>query len=191
MTEFHNNLKDKRNSYGWFSIVLHWLTAMWVIALWFLGNSSQSLDSSDYSVWSQWHVSIGVSGIALIVLRIWWRLRSGHPRIKGHSDSLHHTAKLAHYVLLVAITIMIISGPLIPWSIGAPLILFGSVVIPSPFSLGIGIAAEIRQIHFWTSTIIIIISTLHIFGAFKHMMFNHDETFIRILLPRDSGDRSQ
>lgn len=189
MSNFRNNLEDTGNSYGWLSIILHWLTASWVIVLWFLGNSSQSLDSSNYSVWSEWHVSIGLTGVALIVARIWWRWRSGHPRIQGQSNVLHLTAKLAHYILLAAIFIMAVSGPLIPWSNGAPLTLYGVVAIPSPFTSGIAAAALIRQIHFWTSTTIIAISTLHILGAFKHMMFNHDETFIRILMPRKPDDQ--
>ena len=35
---------DTSISYGWVSIVLHWLTATVVIALWFLG---QSIDSAE------------------------------------------------------------------------------------------------------------------------------------------------
>jgi cytochrome b561 len=184
MSQIADDLQDTKNSYGWLSIILHWLTATWVISLWFLGNSSQSMDSGSYSTWSQWHVSIGVSGIVLILIRIWWRIRSGHPRIEGQADFVHLSAKIAHYILIAAIALMIISGPMILWSNGAPIVLYGKLIIHSPFSSALGIATEIRALHFWTSTAIIIISTVHIIGAFKHMMFNHDETFIRILLPR-------
>ena len=177
-------MQDTSNSYGWVSILLHWLTAIWVLSLWFLGNSSQSLAASNSASLSAWHVSMGTVGIVLIALRIWWRWRSGHPRIEGQSSLMHGIGKLAHYAMLLAIVVLVISGPLIPWSVTAPLILFETIAVPSPFVARLDFAEQIRELHFLASTTIIIISTLHIAGAFKHMMFNDDETFIRMLVPR-------
>ena len=177
-------MQDTYNSYGRVSILLHWLTAMWVLSLWFLGNSSQSLVASNSASLSAWHVSIGTSGIALIALRIWWRWRSGHPRIEGQTNLMHGIGKFAHYAMLAAIVMLVISGPLIPWSNTVPLVLFETIVVPSPFAARLDIAEQIRELHFLASTTIIIISMLHIAGALKHMMFNHDETFIRMLVPR-------
>lgn len=177
-------MRDSGNSYGWVSIVLHWLTAAWVLCLWFLGNSSQSFVSDNSVSWAQLHVSIGTAGIVLVLLRIWWRWHSGHPRIEGQSDLMHQIAKLAHYIMLAAIAVLLITGPLIPWSVGAPLVVFEKFVLHSPFAAGLSVAAEIRTLHFWASTTVIVLSMLHIAGAFKHMMFNHDETFIRMLIPK-------
>ena len=175
---------DTHNSYGWVSILLHWLTAIWVFCLWFLGNSSQSSVASNSAAMVSWHVSIGTSGMVLIALRIWWRWRSEHPRIEGQTDLVHGIGKWVHYTMLAAIVLLVISGPLIPWLNTAPLILFETIVVPSPFVEQINLAEKIREIHFLASTTIIILSMLHIAGALKHMMFNHDETFIRILVPR-------
>ena len=106
----HPILLDSKSAYGWTSIALHWLTAIIVIALWFIGKSIAASEADEVDNRRALHVAIAASAWLLLLFRILWRLRSGHPRIRGQSNLIHHVAKTAHYALLLVMTVMLLSG---------------------------------------------------------------------------------
>lgn len=176
--------KDETNSYGWVSIAFHWVVAGFIFTLWFLGDSIAFFETAEQKAsFRRLHISIAVVGYLFLWARIIWRLKSGHPRLDGQSNLDHWVANTAHYVMLVGITFMLISGPLLVWSVGGAIDVFDWFSIPSPMGLNVGLYQWAYRIHDWSANAIMLVVVLHMSGAFKHLMFNDDEIFLRMFVP--------
>jgi cytochrome b561 len=174
--------RDTRSGYGWVSIALHWLTAIVVLTMWTLGTMSQTDVQDDAAWYAHLHMSIGVSAYLLLWGRILWRLAVGHPAPHpGQSALLFPIAKTFHYLFLVAIGMMLLSGPLMVWSGGDAIEVF-AFAIPSPFVPWPGLHDLLRRVHGVTASIIILGVLLHILAALKHIVFNRDGTFDKIMI---------
>ncbi len=163
-----SNLYDSPNSFGWISIALHWATALAVVALWFLGKSIMWVPAEELDARRSLHIVTGLSLWLLLAGRILWRLRVKHPRAIGQSDRTHAVARAAHFLMLAALVIMLVSGPLMAW------------LLPERTAL----ANAALAVHATTATVLIVMVVLHIGGALKHLMFHDDETIARIFVPR-------
>ncbi len=163
-----SNLYDGPNSFGWISITLHWATALAVVALWFIGKSILWGPAEELDARRSLHIVTGLSVWLPLAGRILWRLRIRHPRAVGQSDRTHAVARAAHFLMLAALAIMLISGPLMAW------------LLPERSAL----ANAALAVHATTATVLIVMVVLHIGGALKHLMFHDDETIARIFVPR-------
>jgi len=172
---------DTEDRYGWLSIVLHWLIAALVITLWILGKSIDGADDEDAR--RALHMSVAMTAWLLIAFRIAWRLREGHPRVAGVSDLTHRIAKVNHYLMLISVSLMLLSGPLMAWANGAAIPLFGGVTVPGPFPPSDAIRDVARGIHGISANVLLLLVVLHIGGALKHLMFHADDVFARMLWP--------
>lgn len=163
----NSTLLDQPDSFGWVSIVVHWLTTIIVIAMWFIGRSIAEQDSvADVDARRGLHVTIGLTVWLLLLFRIVWRLRMHHPRVKGQSLLIHRVARTIHYTMLAGITLMMISGPV--------MILFNNNTV-NAFAL---------LVHRNTSLAMLVLVLIHLGGTLKHIIFHEDDTIVRMLWPR-------
>lgn len=161
-------LIDRPDSYGWISIALHWLVAAIVIAMWFIGKSISGQPPDEIDATRNLHVTIGLSAWLLIFGRIVWRLVIPHPRAHGQTQRTHKLARAVHYLMLAALSVMLLSGPLLAWL--------------SPG--GSHFAGAVRAVHASAGNFLFLLLVVHILGALKHLMFHDDETIERMLWPR-------
>jgi len=181
--------KDTRSGYGWVSIALHWVAAALVLTMWTLGTMSQTNVEADAAWYAHLHMSIGVSAYALLWARIMWRFTVGHPEPHpGQSALLFPLAKYFHYLFLIAIGVMLVSGPLMVWSGGDAVEVF-ALSIPSPFAAWRELHDLLRRVHGVTATVIILGVILHILAALKHIVINRDGTFDKIMIA-DGAERA-
>jgi cytochrome b561 len=174
--------KDTRSGYGWLSITLHWLAAILVLTMWTLGTMAQTDVQDDAAWYAHLHMSIGASAYVLLWARILWRFAVGHPAPHpGQSAMLFPLAKAFHYLFLIAIGVMLLSGPLMVWSGGDAIEVF-AWAIPSPFAPLSGLHDLLRRVHGVTASVIILGVLLHILAALKHIVFNRDGTFDKIMI---------
>ncbi len=178
-----SRLYDSAEIYGWISILLHWTTTIIVIALWFIGMSILDAPSEEANEWRQLHISIAASAWLLIFFRIIWRLRSGHPHVRGQSVFIHRVARFAHYGMLSFLAVMLLSGPLLVWSSGKQISAFDVLVISGPFGESETLRSFAWLLHSNASLFLFVLILLHIGGALKHLMFHTDETIIRMIWP--------
>jgi cytochrome b561 len=175
-------LQDTSHGYGWISIALHWLTAAIVLTMWTVGTMSQIASDEDYPALVRLHSTIGVTAYALLWARIAWRFKVGHPGPRPGQDALlFPIAKSLHFLLLVAIGTMLISGPLMVWSAGDAIGVF-AFAIPSPIDAIPALHDVLRAVHGYTATFIVIGIVLHVLAVFKHMIVNRDGTFDKIMI---------
>lgn len=181
---------DRPQSYGWVSIVLHWISAGSVFVLWFLGDSIQTSASAPtlYGA-SSVHISFALGVYGLFLCRIVWRLSSGHPWVRNQGRIAHQISMFAHYLMLLALAGLLVTGPLLAWYSNIPLSFFGWVTIPSPIQPSPHIAEKIRYVHCLCGNGLMVVALLHLCGACKHLMFNDDETFVRMIFPKPDAPR--
>lgn len=162
---------DSKDSYGWISILAHWLSAIVIIAMWFIGKSIMGQGPDGIDERRTLHVTIGLAAWLPLAIRIIWRVFVPHPHVAGQSLFIHRVARTTHYIMLAVTTAMMLSGPLLAWA------------IPDHQSL----ASKVHTIHATTATILLILVIVHILGALKHLMFHEDETIVRMLWPRPAA----
>jgi cytochrome b561 len=176
--------RDTKTGYGWVSIALHWTTAIVIIVIWFIGSSIQADVAAGSQSTLQLHTSIAISAYVLLWARIIWRFKQGHPGPLAEQRGVFHTiGKYAHYIMLIAIGFMLISGPLMVWSRGAVIHVFDWFTIPGPFDANMNLFLFVHPVHVWCSRVIIVGTLLHIGGVYKHAAFNQDGTFGKMLVP--------
>jgi cytochrome b561 len=180
---------DTRSGYGWISIALHWLTAAVVLTMWTVGTMSQIAGPEGDDALVRLHTTIGMTIYVLLWGRIVWRFTVGHPGPRpGQAALLFPIAKFFHFLLLVAIGVMLISGPLMVWSDGDAIQVF-DVSIPSPFGKLPEAQHVLRTIHAMTSSFILFAIILHVLAVFKHMIVNRDGTFDKIMIADGGQDQ--
>lgn len=159
---------DQANSFGWISIVLHWTTTLAVIVLWFVGQSISSQPIDEIETRRALHITLGLIAWLPLAGRIGWRLSVAHPHVDGQTRLVHLVARITHYLILAALGVMIISGPLMAWAL--------------PDRTGVANFALV--FHSNAAIVLLALVILHILGALKHLMFHEDETIARMFLPR-------
>ena len=174
---------DTSISYGWVSIVLHWLTATVVIALWFLGQSIDSAEAGNVATRRTLHVSVAASAWLVVLLRILWRFRAGHPKVRGLTERTHRIAMWTHYLMLFLLALMLLSGPLAVWATGQAIVIFETLVIPSPITVSDELQEFARTVHSISARGLFLLVLIHIGAALKHLMFHTDDSIVRMLWP--------
>ena len=175
---------DTPNGYGWISIALHWLTAIAVLTVWFLGSSipaQEDLINREEAL--RTHTSIAICAYVFLWARIIWRFVQGHPGpLRTQAGLFYAIGKLTHYVLLIAIALMLLSGPPMVWASGASIHVFDWFTIPSPYEMNMALYDALHRVHVWCSRVIIAGTVLHLGGVYKHAAFNQDGTFGKMLV---------
>jgi cytochrome b561 len=170
---------DRDGGYGWISIGLHWLTAAAILALLFAGDSIGVVGADART----FHTTLGTCAWLLLAARIAWRLVEGHPPHAPEQDKLSFYAGMAvHYVLLAAIALMLVSGPLVGWASGGGIDIFGLHVVGAEPALP-NLYAAARMLHIAGAVALAVGTALHVAGVLKHMFVDRDHTLDRIMVP--------
>jgi cytochrome b561 len=174
-------LVDTASGYGWISIALHWLTVAVVLTMWAIGAASQ-LSTGDDATLVDWHTTIGIMAYVLLWARIVWRFSVGHPGARPRqATALFPFAKYFHFLLLIAIGVMLLSGPLMVWLGGEKIMVF-TVPIPSPLPTSTLASEVFVYLHAITGAFIVIGIVLHVLAVLKHTMVDRDGTLEKIII---------
>jgi cytochrome b561 len=175
-------VNDTSNGYGWISIALHWLTAAIVLTMFVIGTMSQGAAREDHLGLVHLHTTIGIAAYVLLWGRIVWRFTVGHPGPLPKQGVVFFTiGKYFHFVMLIAIGVLLVSGPLMVWSAGEAIHVF-TFAIPSPIEKLPEVQRTLHTVHGYTSSFILAGMILHVLAVFKHTVLNRDGTFDKIMI---------
>lgn len=182
---------DRRYSHSGYSKVA--ITLHWLIALMIIGNVIGALifdpllDSADPAQRAQGatlvgiHKSIGLTVLGLSLIRLFWRLTHGFPRLPEHMArweiGLARANHVAFYFLMIAVPlagyIMSSGGPY-------PISYFGLFEVPKlPVGKPLGgFAHEAHEVLAFTT---VGLAVLHVAGALKHHFLDRDDVLARML----------
>lgn len=177
-------LKNDPGRYGLVSILLHWLMALAVFGLFFLGDYMVELDY--YHPWYQkapnLHRSLGILVAILLVLRYLWRGFNPGPQPEGRPWE-RRIAGWMHRLLYLLIGLAALSGYLISTGDGRGVAVFGLFEVPA-LTGGFQNQEDIAgRIHEFATHALVLLALGHALAALKHHFFDRDRTLRRMLWP--------
>lgn len=162
--------------------MLHWLIALAIAGMYLTDQLRGYAErgSPERAWWLGAHASLGLTILALTVIRLSWRFIKGKPEVVPPSPLMHLAARLGHFALYAFTFCLPISGFLRYASSGRDITLFGQT-LGSPF----GQNATLNQIGdllhngFWTNLLLALIG-LHVAAALYHQFILKDGTLSRM-----------
>lgn len=182
-------LRNNKSSYGWISILLHWIGALSIIFLFGLGLYMVEL--SYYDTWYKGsldlHKSIGITLFFVWMIRIAWRWLNDTPKTEANNriEKLEHTAAhLMHIALYILVICLMASGYLISTADGRGISVFEFFEIPALPALIENQEDIAGDIHWFLAWAVIGMAALHALAALKHHFINKDETLLKMIRPK-------
>ena len=129
------------------------------------------------------HISFGMVLLVLILARLVWRLTQGSPPKGNDSPALNLLAFLVQWGLIAAVLVLVITGPLMNWSIGQSIHVFNWFSLPSPLAAARSTRRTVQEIYSLAANLLIPLVALHVLGALKHLFIDRDGVMRRILIP--------
>jgi cytochrome b561 len=170
--------------YGAAAMVLHWLTALLVVAGFTLGLSMVGLPFSRQKLqWYAWHKWIGITIWLLTCGRLAWRASHPVPPMELMPAWQQRAAVVIHallYVLLVAIPL---SGWLYSSATGVQVVYLSVLPLPDLVPKDKPMADLLRSVHVTLNFTLLGLVCIHGAAALKHHFVDRDAVLIR-MLPR-------
>lgn len=167
----------------WSSVskLLHWLIAVLIVVLCIVGWTMKSLPPSPTKVQVYLlHKSTGITVLALVLLRIVWRLYAGRPDDLPMPRWQQRAAELTHAALYAVMVAIPLSGWLFNSAANFPLRWYGLLPIPALVGPDPALKAWAQTAHlmlFWT---IAVLFAAHVAGALVHHYIERDATLRRM-----------
>lgn len=177
--------RNPADRWGPVSQFLHWTIALLVVAMGVLGLWMVELPNTPRKIEIYaLHKSIGLTLLALVAVRLAWRLHAGAPAtLAGLPRWQVRAAGFTHAALYVLLFAMPLSGWLFNAAAGYPLQWFGLFNLPRVIDRDDGLrelASTLHEAGFWLLVVLVLV---HAGAAFHHHLFRQDDTLAR-MLPR-------
>lgn len=185
--------------YNAVAIAIHWLTAIAIAAQFALGWYMISLRPPSYLHFAlhQWHKSIGMTILALSIVRLLWRLTHRAPPLPAAMPAWERrAAKFSHVMLYV----MLIALPVSGWAVvsasplNIPTKLYGVIPVPhlpvlSELPDKTAAAQATKTLHAFGGWILALLLAGHIGAALRHHFWYRDDVLARMLPGHRSRER--
>jgi cytochrome b561 len=168
--------------------VLHWLTALLMFTVIPVGWHMMMLARSNpqRETWYTVHKSIGLTILALAILRLGWRWCYPPPPLPGTMASIERfAATLSHWLLYAILLFMPASGYLFSAAGNHPIVWFDLFTVPVIVPQNPALASLGQALHLagtWATYGLII---LHVLGTTWHIVVRRDGVLERILPAQD------
>lgn len=176
------SFKDNNDFYGGISRFNHWLSALIIIGMLAVGFYFNDLPRGDEkSYWLRLHIGTGGLVFLFLLFRVFWRVIVKSPNPVDQQKSLQLISQIVHWLLLISVLIMAVSGPLLIWSRGADINVFGWFAIPTPIGEMHDLHEWMEEIHEIAAKVLFVTLLIHVAGALKHLVTGKKEVMARIV----------
>ena len=179
-------LRNTADRWGPVSQALHWTVVVLILAIALLGLAMDEVPRTPswFWVWTA-HKSLGLTVLALAVVRLGWRLVAGAPApVPGTPRWQHGVASVTHWALYALIFAMPLSGWIMDSANGLrPLHFFGGPVVPKLVAPDEAIADAAHDAHETLFLVLVVLVAAHAGAALWHHFVQRDATLLR-MLPR-------
>jgi cytochrome b561 len=167
-------------------MVLHWVLAMALVGIFFMGNYMTDLPFSPWRLkLYNWHKWVGISILVLSVWRLVWRITHRPPALPVSMEAAmprwQHMAYHATHLSLYALFFVV---PLVGWAYssaaGFHIVLFGVWPLPDWVPADKALAALIKPWHELTAQAMAALVVLHVGAALKHQFIDRDSLLARM-----------
>ena len=174
--------KSTESRYGTVAIAFHWVSAALILVMIFIGmNLDDVEDPGSRLTLLRTHAAIGLTVLALTLLRLLWRLADRTPGPPaGLSGFEWRAARIAHVVLYVLLVAILASGVTTVVVSGAADALLGVPGAALPEDLSESAIREVHGTLAWSFTALLI---LHIAAALYHHWIRRNDALRRMWRP--------
>lgn len=164
-------------SFSLLSRVLHWLMAVMILSMLFIGVFMASTVGPDYHRLVTLHRPLGIAILVLALLRLAKRLHTPPPPLPEELPSLMKAGAKASHVVLYA---LMIAMPLVGWAMlsagGYPIPLWGeSLLLPPIVPHNPALWAWLRSAHTVLAFLLFGVVLAHIGAALFHGLIRRDD----------------
>jgi cytochrome b561 len=155
--------------------VLHWLMAILIISMLFIGVGMVASVSERHEWLINIHKPLGIAILILAIVRLIVRLRHSPPPLPADLPAIQKFAAHASHWLLYALMVVI---PLVGWAMlsagGYPVMLGPSLRLPPIFPTNAVAFAILRHAHAWLAMLLFLTFLAHLGAALYHGLIRRD-----------------
>jgi cytochrome b561 len=171
-------MRTERDRFSSLQRVLHWLMAIMVLTMLFIGVAMVSTLRPRFLTLIAIHEPLGIAILILALLRLGVRLRYGAPPLPQDLPLAQVIAAKLSQVLLYA---LLIAMPLIGWGMlsagGYPIVLYGALHLPKILPHNDQLHAILRMAHTVLAYLFFATILLHVAAALFHALIRRDAVF--------------
>lgn len=179
--------------WGWIAMTLHWATALGVIGLVVVGLWMDEMSTSPAKVKVYaLHKSVGITVLALVLLRLAWRFIDRRPPYPPAMPAWQKAAsEVSHGLLYVLLLAQAFSGWVYNSASNFALQWFGLVQVPRITGPSPDLKHLAHDIHERAWIVLAVLMAIHVAAALKHHFIDRDFTLARMTpgvkppVPRD------
>jgi cytochrome b561 len=158
--------------------LLHWLMAICILSMLFIGVGMVSTVTPKYLTLVQIHKPLGIAILVLALIRLTFRIAYGAPALPADlPEPIKLAANLSQYIFYV----LMIAMPLIGWGMlsaaSYPVVLFGSVHLPSILPLSPSLHTLLWHAHYYLAFAFFALILMHVSAILFHKLIRNDGIF--------------
>lgn len=181
--ESQMQLKNDESRYGVVAQLFHWTVVVLVATQFVLANIAGDLPLGPAKIATlAQHKSVGITILALALLRLIWRWLNPVPPIPATTPRWERLAARTSHVLLYALLLII---PVLGWFMSSarnfPVSWFGLVTLPDFIAPSRSAYEFLHNAHETLAKTLFVLALVHIAAALKHHFIDHDNVLRRML----------
>jgi cytochrome b561 len=164
--------------------ILHWLTAILVFSMLFIGFVMVNAVGS-YATLRGIHMTLGITVLVIVVARVANRFTHRVPRLPNTVGWFEHKLVLGSELTLYA---LMLAQPLVGWAMvsaaGQPVVIFGSLRLPRIAPFDANLYFILRQTHSLLAYLLVAIIAAHVSAVLLHTLTLRDGMLSRMAFGR-------
>jgi cytochrome b561 len=171
--------------------LLHWLMAVCILSMLFIGVGMVSTITTKYLTLVQIHKPLGIAILVLALIRLALRLYYGAPALPADLPApMKLAAELSQYIFYA----LMIAMPLIGWAMLSaaeyPVVLFGSVHLPSILPVSPSLHTLLWHAHYYLAFAFFGLILMHVSAILFHKLVRNDGVF-EAMAPGSAHDQPE
>jgi len=164
------------------AVSLHWLIAGLIIAAVFMGWTMTRMEITPARLkLFNYHKWVGVTVLALALLRLAWRLTHSPPPLEPMPRWQKAAAHGGHALLYLLMLAVPVAGWIYSNASGYPVVYLGKIPLPNLMERNRELAGSLRDLHVALATALVVVVVLHVLAALQHHFLHRDNTLRRML----------
>jgi len=174
---------NTEGAYGIIAQVLHWCVAALIFVQIPLGLYAANLPVSLARLqWLSYHKSLGVTILALVLVRLVWRWIDAPPALPGTMTVWERHAALAiHRALYLVPVLAMIAGWMYASAAGLSINWFGWILVPDLIDKNTELAPPFKELHHGLVGLLVLLLIGHVGAAARHAFVLRDRVVQRML----------
>jgi cytochrome b561 len=176
-------LRNDSASWGGPAKAFHWIMALLILAQMVLGLLAVGWHLSPTKIQLFfWHKSTGMLILALLALRLGWRLANPTPALPPGTPAWERTAARASHALLYALMIALpVTGWIVNSAANIPFRIFYVVPLPALVAPDKALADTMALVHRGLFALLVLVLIAHVGAALRHHFVKRNDILTRML----------